>query len=116
MLWELTLPRCENVTIVGDRGMIKSTRIKDLPDDFHYITAITKPQIDSLMKKGVMQIGLFDKNICEIEDNGIRYILRRNPARALEVQEILLSKQRSPENFIQKKNGYLKEQRKIFEK
>jgi len=100
---------CEKVTIVGDRGMIKSAQIKDLPDEFHYITAITKPQIDSLMKKGVMQIGLFDKNVCEVEDNGIRYILRRNPTRALEVQEVRLSKQGSLENFIQKKNGYLQE-------
>jgi len=100
---------CEKVTIVGDRGMIKSIQIKDLPEDFHYITAITKPQIESLMKKGVMQIGLFDEEVCEVEDNGVRYILRRNPVRALEVQETRLSKQGSLEKFIQKKNVYLKE-------
>lgn len=100
---------CEKVTIVGDRGMIKSIQIKNLPEDFHYITAITKPQIESLMKKGVMQIGLFDEEVCEVEDNAVRYILRRNPVRALEVQETRLSKQGSLEKFIQKKNIYLKE-------
>jgi transposase len=100
---------CEKVTMVGDRGMIKSTQIKGLPDNFHYITAITKPQIESLMKKGLMQIGLFDEEVCEVEGDAIRYILRRNPVRALEVLETRLSKQRSLEKFIQKKNVYLEE-------
>jgi hypothetical protein len=66
---------CERVTFVGDRGMIKIPQIKDLPKGFHYITAITKPQINSLMDKGVIQIGLFDEDLFEIEDNDIRYIL-----------------------------------------
>ena len=45
---------CERVTFVGDRGMIKSAQIEDLAKaGFHYITAITKPQIRSMIKKGV---------------------------------------------------------------
>src|SRR2546426_5375052 len=37
------------VTFVGDRGMIKSAQIQDLKaEHFHYITAITKPQIATL--------------------------------------------------------------------
>ena len=52
---------CERVTFVGDRGMIKSAQIEDLESvDFHFITAITKPQIRSLIKKGVFQLELFD--------------------------------------------------------
>ena len=71
---------CERVTFVGDRGMIKSAQIADLAKaGFHYITAITKPQIRSLIKKGVFQLGLFDHRLCEVVDNGVRYILRRNP-------------------------------------
>ncbi|MEK9150260.1 MAG: transposase, partial [Candidatus Desantisbacteria bacterium] len=31
---------CKRVTMVGDRGMIKSAQIEALPDGFHYITAI----------------------------------------------------------------------------
>ena len=41
---------CQTVTFVGDRGMIKSTQIADLPKGFYYITAITKPQIHTLIK------------------------------------------------------------------
>src|ERR1039458_2802527 len=42
---------CERVTFVGDRGMIKSGQVEDLAQaGFHYITAITKPQIDTLIE------------------------------------------------------------------
>jgi transposase len=51
---------CERVTFVGDRGMIKIPQINDLPDGFHYLTAITKAQIDTLIDKKVIQMDLFD--------------------------------------------------------
>jgi len=41
---------CEHITMVGDRGMIKTVQIKDLSgEEFYYITAITKPQIETLI-------------------------------------------------------------------
>ena len=44
---------CERVTFVGDRGMIKSGQVEELAQvGFHYITAITKPQIETLLKRG----------------------------------------------------------------
>jgi transposase len=77
---------CRRVTIVGDRGMIKSAQIQDLKSvGFHYITAITKAQIRSLIKTGVFQLELFDDQLCEIQDGGVRYVLRRNPVRATEM-------------------------------
>jgi hypothetical protein len=71
------------VTFIGDRGMIKSQQIEALgAQQFHYITAITKPQIEGLLKHGVLQIGLFDELLAEVSTaEGIRYILRRNPER-----------------------------------
>jgi transposase len=57
---------CQRVTFVGDRGMIKSGQIAELNQaGFHYITAITKPEIEKLLKIGVFQMGLFDKDISE---------------------------------------------------
>lgn len=100
---------CERVTFVGDRGMIKIPQIKNLPKGFHYITAITKPQINSLMDKGVIQIGLFDEDLFEIEDNDIRYILRRNPFRVEQINESRMSKRRRVEKLLKKKNIYLRE-------
>ena len=100
---------CWRVTFVGDRGMIKSAQIEQLPEGFHYITAITKPQIRSLMQQGVIQLDLFDKDICEVEDDGVRYILRRNPIRAEELDKSRLSKRRKIEQLTEQKNLYLKE-------
>ena len=91
---------CKSVTFVGDRGMIKKAQIENLPDHFHYITAITKPQIRSLIKAGVIQMDLFDVNVCEVEDGGVRYILRRNPIRAGEMAQTRLSKLQCIEKFL----------------
>jgi hypothetical protein len=100
---------CRRVTFVGDRGMIKSTQIAILPEGFHYITAITKPQIRLLIKKGVVQLGLVDERLHEIEDEAVRYILRRNPVRADEIAANRLSKRQSIEKRVAQKNLYLKE-------
>jgi hypothetical protein len=75
------------ITFVGDRGMIKSPQIEALGErQFHYITAITKPQIEVLLKSDVLQLDLFDETLAEITtEEGVRYILRRNPHRAEEI-------------------------------
>jgi hypothetical protein len=67
------------VTLVGDRGMLKSR-----PDKMHYITAITKAQIESLLKAGTLQMELFDSDVAEVTAPGetVRYVLRRNPVQA----------------------------------
>lgn len=98
---------CNRVTFVGDRGMIKTPQIENLPEGFHYITAITKPQILSLIGQGVIQIGLFDADIGEVEDKGLRYIFRRNPLRVEEIKASRMAKLRSVEKFVRQKNGYL---------
>jgi len=101
---------CERVTFVGDRGMIKSGQIFELEDaDFYYISAITKAQIEKLLRTGVFQMELFDKEICEVDHEEVRYILRRNPIRAEEVAHIRKEKRTSVEKLIQKKNKYLSE-------
>ena len=99
---------CKEVTIVGDRGMIKTVQIERLPAGFHYITAITKPQIESLINKGILQLELFEEKIREIKDEGMRYILRRNPTRAEEMAKTRISKLRTVEKYIEK-NCYLRE-------
>jgi len=100
---------CEHVTMVGDRGMIKRTQIEDLPEHFHYITAITKPQIETLLKANVFQMELFDEALCEVEHAGVRYILRRNPVRMQEIALTRASKRHSVERLVQDQNRYLSE-------
>src|ERR1017187_10221255 len=73
---------CQRVTFVGDRGMIKTGQIEELAKaGFHYIPAISKPQIDTLLSGGVLQMALFDDSLCEVEQDSVRYVLRRNPVR-----------------------------------
>ena len=56
---------CESVAMVGDRGMIKTEQIADLDEEkFFYITATTKPQMETLLKQGVIQMELFTEKLC----------------------------------------------------
>src|SRR5918996_1541464 len=99
-----------HVTLVGDRGMIKGAQIEDLKGvGFHYITAITKPQIEALIKQGVFQHDLFDEQVMEIEHEGVRYVLRRNPVRANELAEGREEKWHALKRFIDEQNRYLAE-------
>lgn len=99
------------VTFVGDRGMIKSKQMEGLnKEGFHYITAITKPQIRKLLKTGVIQLDLFDRDLAEIETTeGARYVLRRNPLRAAEMEKSRQERLRSVHKEVEKQNLYLAE-------
>jgi transposase len=99
---------CARVTFVGDRGMIKSGQIDTLKEaGFHYITAITKPEIETLLKNGIIQMELFEDNLCEVVHGDIRYILRRNPVRAQEMEEVRAQKKESILKLLSEKNIYL---------
>jgi transposase len=107
---------CEKVTFVGDRGMIKSGQIKDLAKHgFHYITALTRKQIETLIKKNVIHYELFDEFICEAIEGPVRYVFRRNPVRAQEIKESRQSKQHAIERFVEQQNKYLQEHNRAKE-
>jgi transposase len=94
----------KQVTLVGDRGMIKTVQISDLKDAaFHYITAITKPQIEALLKREVLQRSMFDEDLVEVSTEEVRYIVRRNPQRAA----VRKSKRERLDNYLAQKNAYL---------
>jgi hypothetical protein len=97
------------ITFVGDRGMIRGPQIKALHDEgFHFITAITKPQIEALLTKGVLQMSLFDAPLAEITaTDGQRYILRRNPERAQEIASSRTSKHAALKAGVVVANEYL---------
>jgi len=97
------------ITFVGDRGMIKGQQIEDLAQQgLHYITAITKPQIEKLLKQGTVQMDLLDQELAEVlTDEGIRYVLRRNPVRAQEMRNTRHAKLAKLQAQVAKKNQYL---------
>ncbi len=99
----------QEVTLVGDRGMLKSAQREALNERlFHYLTAITKPQIEKLIKDKALQLELFDEQVCEVRlGNRDRYILRRNPLRAKQIAHTRQDKLRSLLRRVEKKNTYL---------
>ena len=97
------------ITFVGDRGMIKGQQIEDLAQQgLHYITAITKPQIEKLLRTGTFQMELFEQELAEVlADEGVRYVLRRNPVRAQEVRANRQAKLATLQAQVAKQNQYL---------
>lgn len=71
----------EEVVFVGDRGMVKSKGKQALAGaGYRYITALTDPQVRSLLKRELFQMSLFDEDVTEVGHGDVRYILRRNNA------------------------------------
>lgn len=106
-----------NITLVGDRGMIKAPQIELLKSEqFNYITAITKPQIQSLIAGDIIQLSFFDIDLTEITHEGLRYILRKNPTRAKEIQSSRTRKLDSLEKLCTKQNNYLRDHPKASPK
>jgi hypothetical protein len=96
------------VTLVGDRGMIKSVQLQDLANaHFHYITAITKPQITTLLKRDILQLEGFTADVAEVAAKEVRYLLRRNPQRAEELAAKRQQKLAQVRHVAQHHNTYL---------
>jgi len=88
--------------------MLKQPQIDLLnQEQFHYITAITKPQIEKLLREGVFQMELFEEKLAEVADGGVRYILRRNPERARELASSREAKLARVRMLLNQKNLYL---------
>ncbi len=108
----------ERVTFVGDRGMIKAPQRAEIgAAGFHYITAITKAQIDALIAAGVLQMDLFEETLAEVEGlDGERYVLRRNPARAEELAASRADKLKTLRAAAEAADAYLNEHPKAAAK
>ena len=102
---------CSGVTLVGDRGMIRADQKEAAKEaGFHFITALTKPQIEKLLAEQVLQLELFDQQVHEvIGEDGRRFVLRRNPIRQAQMRQSREQKQQALEAAVRKANKYLEE-------
>lgn len=102
--------KLENITIVGDGGMIKSEDIHKIKElGYDYITSIGKPSIRKLIddKESKIEMSLFDEELQEVVENDVRYVVRQNPIRRDEIRETRESKIKRLEEFIDiKKDSY----------
>jgi Transposase DDE domain len=104
---------CQQVTLVGDRGMIKGGQIEELVQaGFHYITALTQGQIRALLTHGVLHLEALGEPLREVTQAEIRYVLRRDPQRAAELAATRRAKQERLERELTKQNRYLAEHRR----
>ncbi len=75
--------KAEQIILVGDRGMRIRLNLEEIAEDDRqgvcYISALSNNEIRALLKQGVIQLDIFSKELVEIEDNGIRYIMCTNP-------------------------------------
>ena len=122
----------EHITLVGDRGMLRGPQLQELSDaGLHYITAISKPQIETMLQSGTLQMELFDQPLGEVitpsavpappaaadadPDKGSapprmeRFILRRNPLRQAEIAANRASKKQSLDKSASELNTCLAE-------
>ncbi len=72
-----------NIIFVGDRGMRIRYNLEQMNAEdrqgIEYITALSIEEIRCLINEDTFQLSLFSKELAEIEDDGIRYILCNNP-------------------------------------
>jgi len=94
------------VAVVG-RGMLKGLHIDTLPEEFRYVTAITKPQIQKMLNDGVVQYELFSERVGEVEQDGVRYVFRRNPIRAEQIARNRKNKFASLQKLVSERTQYL---------
>jgi len=102
---------CAGVTLVGDRGMIRTDqKAAAQKAQFHFVTALTKPQIEKLLADQVLQLELFEEKVHEVlGEDGRRFVLRRNPVRQAELERARQQKQQALEAALKKANTYLDE-------
>ena len=95
----------EELVFVGDRGMVKSKGKEALKEaGLRYITALTDPQIRRLLAEGTLQLGLFHEQVCEVEADDVRYLLRKNESEAAREKHRLEDKLAKLAGKIERRN------------
>lgn len=100
----------KNITIVGDRGMIRGPQQMEVnAAGFHYISALHKAEIETLLKSGEVQMTFFDNDVREVFlEDGRRLVMRCNPVRREEIALARRGFKLRMETWVTKANSYLK--------
>jgi transposase len=94
------------VVFVGDRGMVKAKGKALLAAErLRYLTALTEPQIRTLVKRGVVQLGQFAEQVTEVQAAGRRYILRKNATEARKAWHRLQDKLHTLQTLVATRNA-----------
>ena len=101
----------QHITLVGDRGMIrKPQQIAANQAGHHYISALHKAEIQTLLKAGEIQMSFFDNTVHETHlEDGRRLVTRCNPTRRDEIQAARRGFEERLRTWLEKANLYLLE-------
>lgn len=101
----------EHITLVGDRGMIRKPQQAAANEaGHHYISALHKAEIETLLKAGEIQLGFFDNTVHEtLLEDGRRLVTRCNPTRRDEIQAARQGFESRLRAWLAKANTYLLE-------
>ena len=103
----------DELVFVGDRGMVKSKGKQALEEaGLRYISALTDPQIRKLLSTGTLQMSLFAEQVCEVEADRVRYVLRRNESEAARAQYRLEDKLAKLGRKVERRNQQVKESKR----
>ncbi|MDR0612581.1 MAG: IS1634 family transposase [Dysgonamonadaceae bacterium] len=73
----------KELVFVGDRGMQIIYHLENDEDlketDINFITGLTRSEIEDLLKRQVIQLSLFSKDLAEVTEGNKRYVLSVNP-------------------------------------
>ena len=98
--------KVDEVVFVGDRGMVKSAGKQALHEaGLRYISALTDPQIRRLLREGTLQLPLFSEAVCEVDADGVRYVLRKNESEAARVRHRLEDKLATLTRKVEQRNA-----------
>jgi transposase len=74
----------KELIFVGDRGMKIMYHLENdenlKASDINFITGLTRSDIDDLLKRNVIQLSLFSKDLAEVSEGSKRYVLSVNAA------------------------------------
>jgi len=100
---------------VGDRGMLKGPQLKEIGEQADHITALTTPQMRTLIKKNVFTLEMFQEQTHTVHHEELRYILRRNPIRQQEIVVSREKKRKYIDALVHEKNALLERSRRTNE-
>ena len=105
--------KCESITIVSDRGLIRKKQKNLLKEyEFHYITALSMPEVFSLINAGLISRTDFVHDLKSFSKDGVRYIYRCNSERALETQKQREERFETAQRKVEQENAKLRDKLK----
>jgi len=101
----------QHITMVGDRGMIRKPQQAEANEaGHHYISALHKAEIQTLLKAGELQMEFFEDAVHETTlEDGRRLVTRCNPVRREEIRNTRRGFEERMRAWVENANIYLQE-------